>query len=158
MSRTKKLGEVPVDQPVVPAETSADALVKALVQAIQLTKPIEKKNAVNRKPGSPWDMKDGSKKPKLKRKMYQHGILIDPDILFPAEIELLNKVKVGRFLGNWVKIFRRKDHGIDIDYPVKTASQRMKSSGLFRSLSELAEKCIEEAANPVKDTSYGDDE
>lgn len=156
MAKTTKTPD-PVEAP--PAlDTSADALVKALVAAINLTKPIEKKTAVSRKPGSPWDPKDGSKKPKLKRKMYQHGILMDPDILSVEEIELLNKIKIGRFFGGWVKVFRRKDHGIDIDYPVRTASQKMKSSGMFRTLAELASKCIEEAANPTKDTSSGDDE
>jgi hypothetical protein len=158
MARTKKLGEVPVDQPVTPANTSAADLVNALVQAIQLTKPVEKKNAISRKAGSPWDTKDGSKKPKLKRKMYQHSILIDPDFHTPEEIELMNKLKVGRFCDGWVKVYRRKDHGIDIDYPVKTASQRMKLFRYATTFKGLLERCIEEAANPKPIESIYDDE
>lgn len=137
-----------------PLSTDVSALVNALVQAIQLTKPVEKKNAVNRKPGSPWDPKDGSKKLKLKRKMYQHSMIIDPDFMTNEEIDLLNKLKVGRFMNGWVRVYRRKDHGIDIDYPVKTASQRLKlvSEHGIRNFKELLERCISEAANPTKDT------
>lgn len=142
------------DTPDTPDVTSANDLVKALVQAINLTKPVEKKNAGNRKPQSPWDPKDGSKKLKLKRKMYQHAILIDPDMIPNDEIALLNKLKVGRFVDGWVKVFRRKDHGIDIDYPVKTASQRMKLSSQYgiRNFKELLERCIADSALPAKDT------
>lgn len=144
MAKTKKTETPALEQPV-----STTELVNALVQAIQLTKPVEKRNAINRKPGSPWDPKDGSKKPKLKRKMYQHGILMDAEILSVEEIELCNKLKVGRFFGDWVKVYRRKDHGIDIDYPVKTNAQRIKSAGLFRGdLAVLLRGCIEEAARP----------
>lgn len=135
---------------------SAEDLVKALVQAISLTRPVEKKNAANRKPGSPWDSKDGKPKLKLKRKMYQHSIMIDPDVTSNEDIALLNKLKVGRFLDGWVRVYRRKDNGIDIDYPVKTASQRMKLG--VRSFGELLQKCIDEAANPVKLDAYQDED
>ncbi len=156
MTKAKTPVVDPTPAPTTPVGLSPDisALVNALVQAIQLTKPVEKKNAANRKPGSPWDPKDGSKKLKLKRKMTQHSILIDPDFLSNEEIDLLNKLKVGSFMDGWVKVYRRKDHGIDIDYPVKTASQRLKLVSQYgiRNLKELLERCIAEAANPVKDT------
>lgn len=168
MAKTKKTE----DTPEVPTNTSAQDLISALVAAINLTKPVEKKNSNNRKPGSPWDPKDGSKKLKLKRKMYQHGIPIDPDFIDNGTIEALNKVKVGRYLGDWVKIFKRKDQGIDIDYPVKTASQRTKlpSMGITEQrdpqtgetlksgLQILCERCIEEAKNPKPQQFDGDDD
>lgn len=132
---------------VVPNVAVAD-LINALVQAINITKPVEKKTAINRKPGSPWDPKDGTRKLKLKRKMYQHGIPFDEAIISNEEIDLCNKVKPGRYFGDWVKVYRRKDHGIDIDYPVRTASQKMKSASLFKSLTELLKGCIEQQANP----------
>lgn len=106
--------------------TPTQELVQALVQAIQLTKPVEKKNYATRKPRDPWQPKDGSPKHKLLRKMHQHGIIIDPDTIVNEEIDLLNKIKPGRYLNDYVKVYKRKDQGIDIDYPVKTASQRMK--------------------------------
>ena len=135
---------------VVKPDTSAQALVEALVQAIQITKPIEKKTVATRTSKSPWDPKDGSKKLKLKRRMFQHGLPIDPDFITNEDIELLNRLKTGRFMDGWVKVFKRKDGGIDIDYPVKTPSQRMKLSGQFgiRSLNDLLARCIEEAKNP----------
>lgn len=148
MAKTKKIEDSQAPTPTVPVETSADALVKALVQAINITKPKEKKTAASRVPASPWDPKDGSKKLKLKRKMYQHSILIDPDFEDNETIDLMNRLKVGRFCEGWVKVYRRKDHGIDIDYPVKTASQRLKLFRYANSFKSLLQRCIEEAANP----------
>jgi hypothetical protein len=134
------------------ATPSSKELIDALVQAIQITKPIEKKTIANRKPGSPWDPKDGSKKLKLKRKMYQHGIMIDPDFHTNEDIELLNKLRPGRYMDGYVKVYKRKDQGIDIDYPIKTASQRLRLVNQFgiRSLADLVSRCIEEAAHPEK--------
>lgn len=157
--------EATVETPV--SSTTAQDLVNALVQAIQLTKPIEKKTYSTRKPASPWDPKDGSKKLKLTRKMYQHGIAIDPDFIDNATIQSLNQLKVGRYLGDWIKVYKRKDQGIDIDYPVKTAAQRMKlpsmgiteqrdpeTGELIKSgLQILVDRCIEESnrKKPVVD-------
>jgi hypothetical protein len=150
MPRKKTEAEALVKN-VVPHDTSAE-LVRALVQAIESTKPVEKKNAYNRKPGNPWVPKDGSPKLKLKRKFYQHGLLVDPDMSTNEEIELMNAVKPGRFLDGYVKVIRRRDKGIDIDYQVKTAAQRMKLAANFgiNSFAALLERCIEEANNPTK--------
>lgn len=158
MPRTKKT-ETDLESPVAP-NTSAQELIAALVAAINLTKPIEKKTPNTRKPGSPWDPKDGSKKLKLKRKMYQHGIIMDPDFLDNEEIDLLNKLKVGRFVDGWVKVYRRKDHGVDIDYPIKTASQRVKLMGIIggQGLKGLLTRCINEAANPKSTVDADGDE
>lgn len=160
-----------VDNAVAAAQAAQSALVDALAKAINLTKPIEKKTIMTRKPGDPWTPKDGTKKLKLKRKAYQHGILLDPDFMFNSEIDLFNKLKPGRFLGGWVKVYKRRDGGIDIDYPVKTASQRMRLSNfgiveqrdengelLKTGLQVLLEKCIAEAKNPKPDTSADTDE
>jgi hypothetical protein len=134
-------------------QTNASAeLVAALVQAINATKPVEKKSAANRKPKTPWSSKDGSPKPKLKRKMYQHSLLIDEDMMHNDEIDLLNKLKPGRYLDGWVKVTRRRDRGVDIDYPIKTAAQRLKLVNQFgiRNLKELLERIVEEGNNPTK--------
>lgn len=127
------------------SNASAD-LIAALVQAINLTRPVEKKTANTRKPGSPWDPKDGSKKHKLKRKMHQHGIIIDPDLITNEEIDLLNKLKVGLYINGSIKVYRRKDSGIDIDYAIKTASQKVKLMSLLggEGLAGLLKRCIAE--------------
>lgn len=141
------------DDPLLdhPVDTSAQ-LVDALVKAINSTKPVEKKNAANRKPATPWTPKDGSPKLKLKRKHYQHGMLMDADMETNETIDLLNKLKPGRFLDGWVQVVRRRDKGIDITYPIRTASQRLKLVNQFgiRNFKELLERCIEEASNPAK--------
>lgn len=148
---TKKKSEVTV---------SETTLADALVQAINAAKPPEKKNPFNRKKGTPWTPKDGSAKLKLKRKMYQHGLLIDDEKIDNEEIALMNKVRPGLYLDGHVKVIRRRDRGIDIDYAVKTASQRLRLVNQFgiRNLKELLAQCIEEAANPKKiEDEYSDD-
>lgn len=110
------------------AQQLFDLLAKALTQAVKDAKGPEKKTFATRKPGDPWSPKDGSKKLKLRRTMYQHGLKIDPDMITNEEITLLNKLKTGRYFNDWVKVYKRKDQGIDIDYPVKTAAQRVKLS------------------------------
>lgn len=126
-----------------------DQLAQALVKAIEATNP-RKKTAVNRKPGTPWHPKDGSPKLKLKRKHYQHGMILDQDMLSNEEVDLLNRLKVGIFMDGNVKVVRRRDKGIDIDYPVKTASQRLKLVNQYgvTSFSTLLQRCIDEASNP----------
>lgn len=127
-----------------------DVLTTALTQAIQATKPKEKKTVATRTKRSPWDPKDGSPKKKLKRTMYHHGIPIrniDND-----EIELLNKLRPGRYCNGYVVVTLRKDRGIDIDYPVKTASQRLRLPNEFgiTSFRGLLQRLVDEAADPKK--------
>lgn len=143
---------------VEPEESAGTTeLVSALVQAIEATRPMVKKTALTRKKNTPWTPKDGSPRAKLKRKMYHHGLLIGHKIS-NQEIELLNKVKPGVFCDGHVKVTRRRDRGIDIDYPIKTAAQKLKLVNQFgiRSFSELLERLINEADNPVKFKSEED--
>jgi len=125
-------------------------LANALVAAINQAKPKEKKNPFNRTVSTPWTPKDGSPRLKLKRKAFQHGMEVDGKKLSNEEVALYNKLRPGRFLGGLVQVKRRRDRGIDIDYPIKTASQRLKLVNQFgiRNLSELLALCIHEADNP----------
>jgi hypothetical protein len=131
------------------ATVGVSELAAALTAAIQAARP-EKKNPFNRKVGTPWTPKDGSKKLKLKRKIYQHGLPIDEDIIDNEEIALLNQLRPGLYLDGVVKVNRRKDRALDISYPMKTSAQRLKLINQFgiRNLKELVAKCIEEAAKP----------
>ena len=58
-----------------------------------------------------------------------------------------------------VKVVRRRDRGVDIDYPVKTASQRLKLVNQFgiRNFAELLQRCIDEGNNPTKYTQPDED-
>jgi hypothetical protein len=73
---------------------SQQALADAFVAAIERTRPPEKKTVANRKPNTPWHPASAGERPKLKRKMYHHGRIIN-ESLFDKEIELLNKVRPG---------------------------------------------------------------
>lgn len=137
-----------------PRETSVGTseLAAALVQAINATKPVEKKTFATRKAKTPWTPKDGTPKVKLKRAAFQHGMEVDPDKLSNEEIALYNQLRPGRFLDGVVTVTRRRDRGIDVSYPVKTAAQRLKLVNLFgiRNLGELLSMCVNEAVNPPK--------
>ena len=140
------------------ASVTQSELAKALIQAIETTRP-QTKNPFNRKVGTPWTPKDGSPKLKLKRKMYQHGMPLTEPILSNDEIELMNQLRPGVYMDGIVKVNRRKDRGLDISYQIKTASQRLRLVNQFgiRNLKELLAQCIEEAANPKKATTADED-
>src|SRR5687767_2723315 len=70
-------------------------LAEAFVEAIERTKPPQKKTPFNRPKNGPWEPKDGTVKPKLRRKMYQHGVDLNENTLSPEEIKLLNQIKPG---------------------------------------------------------------
>lgn len=149
MATKKKTDEQePVAAPVTSVGVSE--LAAAMTAAINAAKPVEKKNPTNRKKGDPWQTKDGTPKLKLKRKMHQHGIPVDPDLLTNEQIDLCNKLKTGTFMEGHVKVYRRRDKGLDIDYPVRTAAQRLKLVNQFgiRDFTELLARCISEAQNP----------
>jgi hypothetical protein len=135
-------------------------LAEAFVEAIERTKPKEKKSSFNRPRKGPWEPKDGKTKPRLRRMMMQHGIELTEATLSSEEIELLNKVKAGSYCGGFVRVIKRKDKSIDIDYPIKTSSQRLKLVNNFgiRNLSELCHRHINEAANPATFRTEEDDD
>lgn len=125
-------------------------LAAALTQAINATKPKEKKTVATRTKNTPWTPKDGSPKLKFKRKFYQHGIAIMENRTSNEEIALLNQLKPGYYCEGFVKVTLRKDRGIDIDYPVKTSSHRLKLINQFgiASFVGLLERLVAEKANP----------
>lgn len=134
------------------ASVGASELAQALVQAINAAKPVEKKNPFNRVVRTPWTPKDGGPRLKLKRKVFQHSLPINETRVTNEVIQLLNTIRPGIYLDGYVKVVRRKDRGVDIDYPIKTASQRLRLVNQFgiRNFKELLERIIEEAENPKK--------
>jgi len=137
--------------PEISEVPTSSELTKAFVEAIELTRPVAKKTIATRKKNTPWTPKDGSPRLKLKRKMYHHDLLIDSERVSNEEIDLLNKIKPGVYCDGWVRVIRRKDRGINIDYSVKT-SHKLKLVTEFNitSFSGLLQRCIEEAKNPQK--------
>jgi len=127
------------------------ALADAFVNAIERTRPPEKKTVATRKKQTPWTPKDGTPKLKMKRKFYHHGIPLGENVS-NEEIALLNQVKPGHYCEGYIRVTLRKDRGIDIDHPVRTASQRLKLVNTYgiRSFSELLQRVIDEKANPTK--------
>lgn len=138
-------------------EVTQDAvsqLINALVSAIQLTKPVEKKTFATFKSRTAFTPKNGEPRAKLKRKSYHHGILQNRDggreLLSNEEIELFNKIRPGTYCDGHVTVTRRRDRGVDVDYPVKTASQRLQLVNKYgiRNFKELLERIVAEGENP----------
>jgi len=130
---------------------SQQALADAFVNALERTKPPEKKTVFSRKKNTPWTPKDGSPKLKMRRVFYHHGIPIG-DKVTNEDIALLNQLKPGHYCDGYVRVILRKDRGIDIDYPIRTASQRLKLVNTYgiRSFGELLKRIIDERGNPSK--------
>lgn len=135
-------------------------LADALITAINSTKAPAKKTPFNRVRMGPWEPKDGTKKPKLKRVMFQHGVELRDSNLHAAEIDLLNKVKPGSYCGGFIKVIRRKDRSLDIDYPVRTASQRLRLVNQFgiTNFESLLARLVAEATDPKKYRSEDEDD
>lgn len=124
-------------------------LAKAIMAGIEEARP-KRITIENRKSQTPWSPPKGVPKAKLKRKMMQHGIILNPKFLTNEEIELLNQIRPGTYCEGHITVVRRKDKGVSIEYPVKTVSQRMKlvSSFGLRNLAEICQRIIAEAENP----------
>lgn len=139
--------------------TSQVDLVKAFVEALNATKAPTKKTFASRKANTPWTPKDGEPQLKLKRKIYHHGLLLE-DKISNAEINLMNQIKPGVYCDGFVKVNRRRDKGIDIDYPIKTASHRLKLINQFgiRSFEELLQTIVTEGNLPKKEFDPNTDE
>lgn len=134
-------------------------LAAALTQALENAKGPQKKTPFNRPRLGPYESKDGTPKPKLRRAMYHHGVDLSELTLTPEDINLLNKLRAGVYCGGHVRVIKRRDRGIDIEYPVRTAAQRLKLSSQFgiTSFTELLKRLNDEAAHPEKYKKSEDD-
>lgn len=133
-------------------QSQASELALALREVIEATRPVEKKNPFTRKVSTPWTPPEGTQRLKLKRKLYQHSIPVDEDMLTNEDIAQANKLRPGVYLDGFLKVIRRRDKGIDIDYPVRSVQQRLKLSSVhgIRSFTELLQRINEEASRPRK--------
>lgn len=144
-----KASDVPVA--VAGVTDAQQALADAFVSAIERTRPPEKKTVATRKEKTPWTPPDGTPKLKMRRKFFQHGMGIEEKV-DNETIALLNQIKPGSYCEGYVRVTLRKDRGIDITYPVRTASQRLKLVNSFgiRTFAELLQRVIDEKNNPTK--------
>lgn len=139
------------DEKEIVATEAQQALANAFVQAIERTRPPEKKTVATRRKNTPWSPPPGVPRIKMKRKMYHHGLLLDEQIS-NEDIELLNRIKPGRYCDGYVVVTLRKDRGLDIDYPIRTASQRLKLVNTYgiTSFNGLLKRLVDEASDPKK--------
>ena len=93
--------------------TAASEIARAIIQATEAVNGPRKKTTITRKHGGPFAAKEGTVKPKLKRKTYEHGIEVRPATCTPEEIIALNTLRPGKYCDGIVTVTRRKDKGID---------------------------------------------
>ena len=161
----RTLGEVPPSLSTLKSdkdvgyELLANAIAAATTQAIQAAKPIEKKTILNYKGDTPWHKRDEVHL-KLKRRMFLHSQLIDPDFVSNAEILVLNKVRPGSYFDGFVHVERRRDKGLNIWWPLKTPDQKMRLATQYGviTLPQILQHCIDEAAAPKKDFVSDEDD
>ncbi len=151
----KKLSEdtevsAPVTQSVtIPVDALAAALAAATTAAIEEARPRQK-TVANRKKNTPWTPKDGSLKPKFKRKFYQHALPVKEKMSSSEEIHLWNKLRPGTYMNGLVVVTKRSDKGLDLDYKIKNSSDRLKIANFVGAsgLTPILKRCVEEAATP----------
>jgi hypothetical protein len=126
---------------------------------LENAKGPQKKTPFNRPRVGFYEPKDGTVKPKLRRISYHHGVELAANSLTSEEIDLLNKIKAGSYCGGHVRVIKRKDRGIDIDYPIRTASQRLKLVNQFgiTSFAGLIQRIVDEATHPENYKKSDDD-
>lgn len=131
--------------------TAAD-IATAFKEAMESAKPPQKKTIFTREKQTPWTPPPGQPKLKLKRKMHLHGIPLRETYHSNEEIALMNKLRPGSYLDDYVKVYKRNDKGLNIDYPAKTTAQRLKLVNRFgiSSLKNLLERIVDEASRPKK--------
>lgn len=149
--------------PVVDASAGyallADAIAAATTRAIQATKPIVKKTILDYKGDTPWRSRDVTQL-KLKRRMFQHGQLIDPEMVSNEEITLMNKLRPGTYFDGFVRVERRRDKGLNFTWPLKTADQKIHLAMKYGCITvpQILQHCIDEAAAPKKDFVADEDD
>lgn len=143
-----------------PVGISAADVVAALRDAILSIKGQERKTVATRVKRNPWMPTDGSPKiTSLKRRCFHHGIEIDPRYTHNDVCLLLDRIRPGKYCNGWVTVHKRQDGGINIDYPIRTAAQRLKLVNTYgiRSFKELLERIIDERSDPRKYTPTDDE-
>ena len=150
MPKTKTLTSTPAAPPTPDITDQLSLLTTALTKAFESAKPKVVQTAHGRIAKTPWTPPEGTPRSQFKRKSYHHGRAILESRVSNEEIDLMNKLKPGRYLSNLVTVTRRKDKGIDIDYRIRTNSDRLKlvnAHGII-SFTDLLSKVIAEQSIP----------
>lgn len=157
MARPRKAQQPDAPKPEAPKAESSIDILKTLVEELRknpVSQGFVKKTAFEKKSRTPWNP-TGGPRPRLKRKIYHHGMLIgDPseptNRLTNEEIELFNQLKPGSYCKGYVTVRRLRNKGIDIDYPIRTNAHKIRLMSEFgiTSFAQLLQRCIDEAAKP----------
>jgi len=153
--------DMEIEGPIRSTSTSTQELANALTLALKAAQPPSKKTVATRTKLTPWTPTDGSPKiTKFKRPMYHHGIEIIAKRTSNENCLLLDKLKPGTYCDGFVKVIKRRDGGLDIDYLVRTNAQRLRLLNQLRinTFGELIQRLLDERANPAKYYPADDDD
>jgi hypothetical protein len=152
MPRVPKNPVETVETPTAPAPAQVNGvadLAQALMLLMNQMRP-QKKTIADRVPGGPFAAPPGKVKLKLKRKMYLHNVPIDDEVLTNAEIEAFNQLRPGKYFNGLVDVSRRRDRGINIEWPFKGSANQMRlqSETRYTDLADLLGKMVAEGSKP----------
>lgn len=134
--------------------TSANVNVLELAQAIKMvveeTAPVKQVHISQYRPKSPWNPagKRQHERPHLRGEFLQNGQRMIEDRLSEKEIELLNKIRPGRYINRKVEVIERQSNGevtVEIRYNNQTADQRSELKNEARNLTEMLQRIVDEA-------------
>lgn len=130
-------------------------LAVALKEAIQETAPVVQEHISRYRGATPFNPSGAQEheRPQLRGTFLQNGSKMSMPFLSDNEINLLNQLKPGRFIGRKVEVVERVENGevtVEIRYSNGTNEQRLEMKNEVRNLAELLERCIAEAGKPAK--------
>ena len=142
----KVIDPTPDPPPAAPVDLQgiADAIARGIVQAGNETGPIKQIPVTKYRNRSLYNP-DGlypHKRPQFTRDYYQNGKLIVADVLVPADIAALERLRAGRYLDRLVEVIEREAEGsemrsLEVRYPTATHDQRIAASKVFTTFSQL---------------------
>lgn len=127
-------------------------LAQAIKAAVEETAPIKQVHISRYSAVTPFNPTGKKVRTKLNCNFTQNGARVNIARLTDEELELINKLKPGRFFERRVEVVERIENGerdIDIRYNNATNEQRMENKNLFRNLRELLQGCVDQQ-KPVK--------
>lgn len=150
----------PQATPALPQVTTTDpallAILAKMTQAVDaMTEqakagPIKQIPITEMDPTSVYNPEGLRKRPELTRKVFQNGALLHPSRLRNREIELLNVLKIGKYLDGRIFVSEANMGGsvphLHINWNNKTMAQRIEISTIAgpRGFEALLEKMVEE--------------
>lgn len=122
-------------------------LAQAIKSAVEETAPVKQVHISRYVATTPFNPTGDKRRVKLTREVFQNGIRVQPEFLHTEEIELLNKVKPGRYIGRRVEVIERgegEEKNLEFRYRNQSIEQRLELKNHFRNFAEMLRLIVAE--------------